>query len=151
MTTETTKKELKTESISYEELARRVGNMILCNSINEVDESWYEHLIESPRLMEALDERNAELEAENGEDYEPESLLDYADESYQAFIIDARSAEYLANHTRELIQYVPKLDVFVWHIGHYGTSWSHVSTTFYEIEDYGADFVSIEKLIKGMN
>lgn len=126
-----------TSQISYSELAKRVGDMILANNLpNEVDGNWFEGIIQQPLMdlrLEELDKEN-ELTDEQREQGEGASVTDF--EIYQTYIITPRGAEYLFNHTAELISYSEKLDLWFWHIGHWGTSWGGVYTTVYTDDNY---------------
>lgn len=143
---------MKTTQISYSELAKRVGDCVLFNNHNVVDEYWYEGFIESPLLRERMDARDTETRADKQKeideskdeaekaklieelenDFEPVSILDYAGDIYQTYAINENGAEYLLNHTSELVSYSEVLGLYLWHIGHYGTSWTGVYTTLYE-------------------
>lgn len=65
-------------------------------------------------------------ELENGADYneEDDSYLDV----YQYYIISESGAELLKYWTDELVWYNEKLDMYVWGVTHFGTSWSYVLT-----------------------
>ena len=52
---------MKTEQISYSELARRVGDCVLFNNHNAHNEQWYETIYMQPLLEKALDDENNEL------------------------------------------------------------------------------------------
>lgn len=128
--------ETKKITVSYEELSRRVGNMIMANHLpNEVDENWMYCIIEQPLMRERLDE----LDHENGiadDDEDAERSTVYDIEIYQSYIITECGAEYLFNHTSELISYSEKLELWFWHVSHWGTGWSHVHTTIVDDIDY---------------
>lgn len=119
---------MTTTTTSYEELARRVGSMILANHLpNSIDDDWHYGIIEQPLMRERLDEYDRENGiADDDEDAERSTVYDI--EIYQTYIITERGAEYLFNHTSELISYSEKLDLWFWHVSHWGTGWSHVHT-----------------------
>lgn len=133
-------------TVSYEELAKRVGDIIMANHLpNEIDTEWWCGLIEQPLMRERLDE----IDHENGRagDYEDmSSVTDF--DIYQTYIITNRGAEYLFNHTSELISYSEKLQLWFWHIGHWGTSWSGVHTQIVDNIDYDDAVHGTEKMIK---
>lgn len=61
---------------------------------------------------------------------------DDAQEVYQWFIIDDRGARILQELTDEILYYNDFLDVYVWGVTHYGTSWDYVLTDIkIEMED----------------
>ena len=105
------------ETITYSELARRVGTTLLMNSIPNVDTYWFE----------------------NVENYNPtndKDEIDYDDgeypEIYQWYAITQSGYEYLKRNTTEIIGYSNQLDTHYWCITHFGTSWDYVTT---EIND----------------
>lgn len=53
---------------------------------------------------------------------------DYNDEIFQYYIISDGAAQLLQEWTDELIFYNEELDLYVWGVTHYGTSWSYVLT-----------------------
>lgn len=94
--------------IDYRTLARSF-NAVLCNNIipktHDVCGYW---------------------ELENGEEYNEEND-EYAD-VYQYFIISDNGAQILKDYTDELLWYNDELDIYVWGVTHYGTSWDYVLT-----------------------
>ena len=72
------------------------------------------------------------LELESGSDYNEED--DYFYDIYQWYIIDDRGADILKEFTDEIVYYDSELEVYVWGVTHYGTSWSYVLTNI-KIED----------------
>ncbi len=65
-------------------------------------------------------------ELENGCDYDEDT--DCYAEIYQYYIISAAGAEILEEYTNELVWYNETLDIYVWGVDHYGTSWDYVLT-----------------------
>lgn len=47
---------------------------------------------------------------------------------YQDYIISEYGYKFLAEHTDECVFYNEKLDVYIWGITHFGTSWDYVLT-----------------------
>ena len=74
--------------------------------------------IELQKRYEAIEEQIEELEREQDE----------YPEIYQYFIIDNNGAEILQDSTNEIVYYLPALDVYVWGVTHWGTSWDCVNT-----------------------
>jgi len=158
---------MKKTQISYAELAKKVGDAVLFNNHNEVDEDWHFGLIEQPLMRErldAMDEENRQYQLKRIEeatdagekaklteemyDLELETVTNF--EIYQSYAINQHGAEYLINHTAELVSYSEKLGLWFWHIGHYGTSWSGVYTTITEY-DFDEDvelYYGHEELLK---
>ena len=65
-------------------------------------------------------------EIENGCEYDEETE-EYT-EIFQYFIISDNGANILKEWTNEILFYNEELDMYVWGITHYGTSWSYVLT-----------------------
>lgn len=136
---------MKKITVSYEELARRVGDMILANHLpNEIDEEWWCGIVEQPLMRERLDEIDEENEVD--EDGEHATVTDF--EVYQTYIITERGAEYLFNHTSEMISYGEKLGLWFWHVSHWGTSWSGVHTEIVDNIDYDTAVFGTENMVK---
>lgn len=141
-----------TKEISYSELSDKVKDSVLFNNHDSVDEYWYEGLIVSPLMQEKLDELDAERRAEalqeiaeskdesekaklteELEDIDPTTVMDLCEGCiYQTYAITSEGARFLFNHTTEIISYSEKLGIYLWHITHFGTSWSGVHTTLHE-------------------
>jgi hypothetical protein len=115
---------MKTEKISYLDLAKRVGDCILNNAVRHEAESKdiefdiyngeYEYCIKHDTKEECeKDSDNCEFESY---------------EIYQDYIISQSGAEYLAKYTDEIVFYCDELDLYIWGITHFGTGWSCVFT-----------------------
>ncbi len=109
----------KTEVITYEELARRVGDCVMMNGITEADEN----------LFEGLENGNLYHEPEEGEDADDTD----AKEIYQFYAISQGGADYLIRNTNEIVLYSKMIDAYFWGITHFGTPWSGVHV---EVKDY---------------
>jgi hypothetical protein len=130
---------MKKTTISYSELAKRVGDCILFNNHNANNEQWYETIYLQPLLQEKLDELDEENEV--GEDDDHASVLDI--EIYQSYHITRSGAEYLLNHTSEVVSYDETLDAYIWHISHFGS----VYTTFTDYsDDNDYDYLYIDEV-----
>lgn len=53
---------------------------------------------------------------------------DYEDEVYQFYIITEYGATFLTEYTDEIVYYNDELDMYLWGITHFGTSWDYVLT-----------------------
>lgn len=116
-------KDSKTESISYSELARRVGDCILNNEIQSALAGEYEF-----ELFNGTDNYCYKHENES-ECLEKDHECDYESmDVYQTYIISESGAEYLQRNTNEIVYYCKKLGIYLWGITHFGTSWSGVYT-----------------------
>ena len=92
--------------LDYYTLSKIVGDMVLNNEIYMYEgyENW---------------------ELENGlEEDEDGNYL----EVYQYYIITDSGARFLSDYTDELVFYNQKLDMYLWGITHFGTSWDYVLT-----------------------
>jgi hypothetical protein len=71
-----------------------------------------------------------EPELYNGEDIEQEDENEGAiyKEFYQYYIVTEYGAEILKRHTNEVVYYLECLDMYIWAIDHFGTSWAYVLT-----------------------
>ena len=148
---------LKNGYIDYRTLAK-CGDMVLCNDItrlfyntigNEYIEpqqlnGYIDNSEEIEELQEKIDEllldykecddeqSESEIMAQIDELQEKLGDLEYEQEQqqeiYQYYIIDDSLARILQELTNEIVYYVPLLDVYVWGITHYGTSWAYVLT-----------------------
>lgn len=108
---------LEHKKLDYRTLAEIVGDMILCNDI--------------VKLMygASIDGECVWADIENGSEYDE----DYEDgdvpiDFYQYYIINGHGVEFLKEYTDETIWYIPQLDIYVWGITHFGTSWDYVLT-----------------------
>ena len=92
--------------LDYLTLSKIVGDMILNNYI--VEETGYENWM---------------IDSGQGEDADG-----YPYEIYQYYIITAGGARFLEEHTDEIVYYNEDLDMYLWGITHFGTSWDYVLT-----------------------
>ena len=86
-------------------------DLITADSTEEQDNATSEKIAE-------LEDRIAELEEEQ----------DGQGEIFQYFIISSQGAEILESYTNELVFYNSDLDIYIWGVTHWGTSWSNVLT-----------------------
>jgi len=115
-------KNTPTETTTYMELARRVGDMVLNNYVRQQSEDFDAWEIQNGR-DEYCYKHDTEEECEkHGDDCEYEYI-----EIYQDYIITSGGAEYLQRNTDEIVYYNEKLNMYVWCITHYGTSWDYVN------------------------
>ena len=112
-----------TEKISYSELAKRVGDIVLNNEIMSQLAGEYEfELINGEDTYCYKHETKEECQKDDSNcDYESVDV-------YQTYIISRNSAEYLQRNTNEIVYYCEKLELYLWGITHFGTSWDGVFT-----------------------
>lgn len=75
-----------------------------------------------------IDIINEQIDALEWQQHESENP-----EIYQYYIISDNGADILKTWTNETVFYIPGLDVYIWGVSHYGTSWDYVLTDI-EIE-----------------
>lgn len=143
--------------VDYRTLSK-CGDMVLCNDITKLFYSsinneyidpcqvngFIDNSEEIEELQEQLDElldlfrneedptKEKEIESQIDELQEQINSLEYEQDNnpeiYQYYIIDSQLARILQELTDEIIYYIDYLDVYVWGITHYGTSWDYVLT-----------------------
>lgn len=82
-----------------------------------------EELREEQEELDEDSERYAEIE----EDIRCLEDIRYS-EIFQYFIISGSGAEILKEYTDEIVMYNSELDLYVWGVTHFGTSWDYVLT-----------------------
>lgn len=92
--------------LDYHTLSKIVGDCVLNNNIFEYAgyENW---------------------ELESGEEEDEDG---YFQEVYQYYIISDGGARILKDETDELVYYHEELDMYLWGVTHFGTSWDYVLT-----------------------
>lgn len=109
------------EKITYKELARRVGDCVLNNTIHGTAQEHYEFDLYSGDDCYCIKHEDRKDCTDECDEYEAKDI-------YQEYIISQNSAEYLARNTDEIIFYCESLDIYLWGITHFGTSWDGVYT-----------------------
>jgi hypothetical protein len=94
-------------SDEIEELNDRISELMLDNENDE-------HTAEIDKIQEQIDE------LENEQNYPPEI--------YQYYIISDNGKRIIEEFTNDPLFYIPALDVYVWGVTHWGTSWDYVLT-----------------------
>lgn len=104
---------LKNGYLDYLTLSKIVGDCVLNNEIfmHAGYENW--------------ELTNGEEENECGDYYEV----------YQYYIISDSGAQFLEEYTDEIVYYNEQLDMYLWGITHFGTSWDYVLTDI-KIEEW---------------
>lgn len=101
---------------------------------NEEDRTMYnEWLIEFlggrhgeyDRIVIALEDENNSLEDQIEELRNDEM---YLPEVYQWYIVSDQGADILQRHTNEILYYNEDIDMYLWGVTHFGTSWDYVLT-----------------------
>ena len=130
---ELAKREIESGYLSYRTLAERVGDMVLCNSMKSRLYSTME--LEHGEMYNYYNEEGESITydeyvvlEEQGENVH-EGHIDF----YQWYIISGSGASFLEHCNEnygacETVFYDEELDVYVWAIDHWGTSWDYVFT-----------------------
>lgn len=79
---------------------------------------------EQPEALEELEAKKEQLEAEKAE---LENEQDEQPEIFQFYIVDDPGAEILKEFN-EIVFYNSEIDMYLWGVTHYGTSWDYVLT-----------------------
>lgn len=103
---------VKHNRVDYRTLAK-CFDAVLCNDVTKL-------------FYSTINGEYNEAELENGSDYNEEE--DYYEDIYQYYIISSYGAEILERYTDEIVYYLPALDIYVWGVTHFGTSWDYVLT-----------------------
>lgn len=96
---------------TYDEKEERIEE--LENKIEELEE------LETEESEKEIEELREEIEALEDAHY---------DEIFQYFIISESGAEILKDYTNEIVFYNEELNMYVWGVTHWGTSWDYVLT-----------------------
>jgi len=110
-------------SEEIEELENKIEE--LNDRVDDIRATDYEDENIKADLLEDLTEKINILETEKEELEEQE--YNYP-EVFQWYIISDNGANILKDYTNELVYYCETLDVYVWGVTHYGTSWDCVLT-----------------------
>lgn len=118
----------KTSDIGYWEQVN--GFIDNSDEIDELQDKMFELIdvrddTNEPYKIDALQEQIDALqeqidELQEGQDEEPEI--------FQYYIISDEGADILKRETNEIVYYNEELDMYVWGVTHWGTSWDHVLT-----------------------
>ena len=111
----------KTERVSYKELARRVGDCVLNNTIHSTASEHYDFDLFSGDDCYCYKHESKEECEKDSDSCEHESR-----DIYQEYIITESGAEYLKRNTNEIVYYCESLDMYLWAVTHWGTSWDGV-------------------------
>ena len=140
---------LENGRVDYATLAKAF-NAVLNNDIMSLTYdigSWEQvsGIIDNTDEIEDLEEKRDELEEENENNpsqiieneineineqiEELENEQNEESEVFQWFIVDDWGARLLQQETNEIVYYNETLDMYLWGVTHYGTSWDYVLTS----------------------
>lgn len=90
---------------------------------NQLDFLTVEEIEEVEMLQEKIDSIQEQIE-----ELEEEQERSYNQDIFQYFIVSDSGAKMIEQYTDDPLFYNEKLDMYVWGITHYGTSWKYVLT-----------------------
>lgn len=108
---------------SWDQISGTIDNTDEIEELEEKRDELEEENENSPSqiLENEINEINEQIEdLENEQDNEPEV--------FQWFIVDDWGARLLQQETNEIVYYNETLDMYLWGVTHFGTSWSYVLT-----------------------
>lgn len=109
---------------SWDQVSGIIDNTDEIEELEEKRDELVEQNENSPSqiLENEIDEINEKIEElENEQNDEPEV--------FQWFIVDDWGARLLQQETSEIVYYNETLDMYLWGVTHYGTSWNYVLTS----------------------
>ena len=108
-------------------------NGIIDNS-DEIEE-LENKISDTEEKMEELDEKSNDYKVLESEIDEMQSRIDelqnqqdYPPEVFQWYIVDGNGADIIKEYTDDPLYYNEALDMYLWGVTHYGTSWDYVLT-----------------------
>lgn len=114
------------KEISYYDLAKRVGDMVLNIYIRHQEDLGEWDIYNGEYEYCYVHETKKECEKDSDKcEYEYYEI-------YQDYIITESGAEYLKTFTNEIVFYNERLNMYIWGITHFGTSWDGVFTKIRE-------------------
>lgn len=105
--------EFKQEQI--EELENTLEKLLEIDP-DELSTEELSHILYLQSEIETIQEQIEELEQDETPDI------------YQYYIISASGADILQSYTNEIVYYIEQLDMYIWGVTHWGTSWDYVLT-----------------------
>ena len=108
--------------LDYRALANIVGDLILNNDVWTATEPEDWELV-SGEYCYGIDIDGNECDPFSDECYD----ISYYD-AYQHYIISESGYNFLKEYTDEIVYYNNELNIYLWAITHYGTSWDYVLT-----------------------
>jgi len=111
--------------VDYNCLCEAVGDCVLCNNM----EKRYLELV-SGEMFRYYDIDNGyeEITREEAEELDMCCVEEKQIDIYQWYIISDSGAQLLMRETDEIVFYDEELDVYVWAVTNWGTSWDYVLT-----------------------
>ena len=120
--------------VDYRTLADVVEDCVLCNAMADRYGNTLEWVSGEMFRYYDIDDGYEEITREEAEEREWEDIEQEVIDIYQWYIISDLGAQFLMRETDEIIMHDEELDVYVWCITHWGTSWGYVLTSI-ELEE----------------
>lgn len=116
--------------ITYEHLAKMIENMVLSNGIFSNVKIDCVEFYDDDHAEVLLEKHIERHEDPYDNDYYDvyEYMMDIINESSQFYIVDKHSSVETLVAFDEVVLYHNELDLAVWCVGHWGTSWRYVNT-----------------------
>ena len=119
----------------------------------EPEEQIEELLKQQYKELEKIQDKIANLQ---GQIEELEEQQENEPDIFQYYIISDQGADILKRYTNEIVYYIEYLDIYIWGVTHWGTSWDYVLTdikpTYYKLiyNDYEiiANYEILEEIAK---
>ena len=119
--------------VDYRTLSNVVGDCVLCNAMENRLYMTMD-IASDPDTLFKIEYTEEEFEGNKDLKKEYEDYYDYFEENkemydiFQWYIVSDSGAEFLIRETDEIVFYDEELDVYVWAVTHWGTSWDYVLT-----------------------
>ncbi|MDD6715734.1 MAG: hypothetical protein PUF49_05090 [Firmicutes bacterium] len=124
--------------VDYATLAKSFDAVCNNDIINKTSDIGYweqvNGFIDNSEEIDELQDKINELETEQEEQEEQSKVNELQEEQnnepeiFQYYIISDNGADILKRETNEIVYYNDELDMYVWGVTHWGTSWDYVLT-----------------------
>ena len=101
---------------------------VLCNDITKLFYNDIGGEYNEPEQVNGFIDNSDEIDELQEQMDELQDEQDTLPEIFQYYIISDSGADLLKDCTDEIIYYLPALDIYIWGVTHYGTSWDYVLT-----------------------
>ena len=118
---------LEHKRVDYGTLAKSF-DAVLCNNITKLFYSSINNEYTEPEQINGYIDNSEQIEELQEQIEELEEEQDNQQEIYQYYIISDAGAELIKEYTNDPLYYIEYLDIYVWGVTHYGTSWDYVLT-----------------------
>ena len=119
---------LENGKVDYACLREAIGGCVLCNNMEKRLFETLEHVSGELYSYYDIDNGYEEITREEAEELDMCCIEEEQIDIYQWYIITDSGAQLLMRETDEIVFYDEELDVYVWAVTHWGTSWDYVLT-----------------------